>query len=136
MSGYAKPEQKTAGIHQRQWARVFIIAEKKDPSKRIVYVNMDTWVTSQAVKMTVVDRLKNSKYRYDNVFISSTHSHSTSGGYDWYFLYNFATMGFNKQNFNAVVNGVINAIMKAESNLSDGGRILINSGQLLNTHKK
>ncbi len=136
LSGYGNVGQTTKGIHQRLWARAFIVAEKENPKNRVVYVNLDAWVTAQAVKITAIDRLNSSLYHYGNVMISAIHSHATSAGYDWYMLYNIATLGFSNQNFEAIVNGIVAAIKRAEESLSDGGRILMNTGKLQNANYK
>ena len=39
MMGYADPEQIASGIHDRQWARAFVIAEK-DGSPRVALVSL------------------------------------------------------------------------------------------------
>ena len=39
--GYAEMTQKGTGLHMRQRARAFIIAESADPTQRILYVNAD-----------------------------------------------------------------------------------------------
>jgi neutral ceramidase len=136
MTGYAHTGQKTAGIHMRIFARAFVIAERQNPSKRVVYVNVDTWSIAQAVKLKVVERLNSTLYTIDNVLLSAIHSHATSGGYDYYTLYNVPTLGFNVQNFEAVVQGIVQAIQTADSSLSNGGRILMNSGNVLNANSK
>jgi neutral ceramidase len=58
MMGYAMVGQRTHGIHIRLKARAYIIADRKNDTQRFVYVNMDTCMTTQAVKLTVVDRIK------------------------------------------------------------------------------
>lgn len=58
----------------------------------------------------VVKHLKE-KYKglYDeqNVLISATHTHSGPGGFLQYVLYIMTTQGFIKQNFEAIVTGIL-----------------------------
>jgi neutral ceramidase len=68
--------------------------------------------------------------------ISATHSHAGVGGYAWYTLYDMTTFGFEKANFDVVVDGVINAIKNAHDSMSTGGRILMNVGRLENSNIK
>ncbi len=78
MMGYSSLEQKTAGIHMRQWARAFVIEEAAS-GRRLVYVNTDLGMIFQAVHLNVLARLK-AKYPgvYDenNVMLAATHTHS------------------------------------------------------------
>ena len=48
--GYNAPDQVTAGIHMRQFARAFII---EDNSNRIVFVNVDCQSIDQIIKLEV-----------------------------------------------------------------------------------
>ena len=48
--GYANPEQKSAGIHQRQFCRAFVIG---DSNKRVAFVSADAGMISQLVKIEV-----------------------------------------------------------------------------------
>jgi len=50
--GYAMPTQISHGIHFRQWSRAFIISDT-DSSSRVVFVNVDIWMGTQALKMQV-----------------------------------------------------------------------------------
>ena len=45
-------------------------------------------------------------YNIKNVMISSTHSHSTPGGFMMEVLFDITTLGFVKQTFDALVNGI------------------------------
>lgn len=47
------------------------------------------------------------KYNINNIVMASTHTHSAPGGYSNYFFYNIATLGFVKQNFEAIMNGIL-----------------------------
>lgn len=66
--GYARPEQKSAGIHQRQFCRSFVIG---DSNKRVAFVSVDAGMISQLVKIEV-------KYFWvtkDNLNDQKFHSH-------------------------------------------------------------
>jgi hypothetical protein len=57
--------------------------------------------------------VKNLKERYNgiydeqNVLISATHTHSGPGGFLQYVLYIMTTQGFIRQNFEAIVSGIL-----------------------------
>lgn len=79
MMGYAKLGQVTEGIHTRLYSRAFIVADPAHPNKRIVFVNADLGMGSQAIKIKVVEALKKEfgdLYTDHNVAISGTHTHS------------------------------------------------------------
>lgn len=132
MMGMASIEQKTEGIQSRLFARAFIVCDQSK-NKRVVIVSADIWSCTQAVKMEVVKRLENifgnNLYSIDNVLISGTHTHSGPGGYSHYALYNLSILGFDEQNFECIVNGIVNAIQRAHENLAPG-KIFINKGDV------
>ena len=124
MIGYVQMllPQLTGGIHMRLRSRAFIIVSPCN-GKRIVFVSADLGMVFQAVKQEVVKRLKakyNDLYRAENVIISATHTHAGPGGYSHYALYNAISLGFDSQNFEVIVNGIYESIVKAHDNLVEG----------------
>ncbi|OGT47290.1 MAG: hypothetical protein A3E83_00725 [Gammaproteobacteria bacterium RIFCSPHIGHO2_12_FULL_41_20] len=120
MMGYAMLQQQTAGIYQRLWARAFII-ESPCNNKKIVFVNTDLGQVFQAVKQQVVKKLQakyGDTYNDSNILITATHEHSGPGGYSTYTLYNLTTLGFNHENFNTIVAGIVTAVERAHNNLA------------------
>jgi neutral ceramidase len=83
--------------------------------------------------MEVVKRLKaifgNNLYTIDNVLLSGTHTHSGPGGYSHYGLFNLSILGFDKQNFECIVSGMVQAIKRAHENLAPG-KLFINKGDV------
>jgi neutral ceramidase len=133
MMGYAMLEQKTAGIHQRLRARAFVISSPCN-GKRVAFVSADAGQIFQGVKQQVVERLRaryGTVYSDANVLLSATHTHSGPGGFSHYALYNLTVLGYDKQNFEAIVDGIVQAIAQAHTNLATGS-IRIASGDLLN----
>lgn len=131
MMGYANTEQKTAGIHQRLWSRAFVIGDTTT-NKRVAIVSADIGFITQGIKQQVMAKLKNTYgdlYRDENVLLSATHTHSGPGGYSHYALYNITSYGYIEQNFNCIVEGIYNSIVRATGNLEPGS-IEINSGRL------
>ena len=66
-------------------------------------------------------------YTAKNVAISGTHTHSGPGGYLQYVLYIITSLGFVRQSFYALVDGIENSIIQAHNNLRPGF-IYINQG--------
>jgi len=133
MMGYANLDQKTSGIHTRQWARAFIIAEP-NTNDRTVFVSVDAGALFQSVSQGVLKRLQDKfgdTYNVRNVVLSATHTHAAAGGQSHYALYDITVLGFIQQAYDAQVNGIVAAIEKAHNNLKPG-YILINKGDLSN----
>jgi neutral ceramidase len=132
MMGYAMVEQKTAGIHQRLRSRAFVIASPCN-GKRAVFVSADLGQVFQGVRQQVVERLRaryGTLYTDDNVLLSATHTHSGPGGHSHYALYNLTILGYDKQGFEAIVDGIYQSIVRAHDNLAPGS-IRLASGDLL-----
>ena len=133
MMGYAVTEQKSAGIHNRQYARAYIAVDEAS-GNRVVFVNVDAGALFQSVQQGVVDKLADSYgslYTDRNIILSATHTHAAIGGQSHYALYDFTILGFIEENYDAHVNGIVAAIKEAHDNLKPG-HILFNSGSLTN----
>lgn len=121
--GYAEASQVGDGIHLRQRARAFIVSEDDD-SKRIAFVSLDTGLGSDLVNTKVLERLDKTigegVYTYENLCISSTHTHSSPGGTTQYVISEVTSYGYVKQAFEALVDGVASAVEKAHANLQPG----------------
>jgi len=131
MMGYAKTDQKSAGIHNRQYARAYIIADPNN-GERIVFVNVDAGAVFQSVNQGVINKLEakyGGLYNVKNVVLSATHTHAAIGGQSHYALYDFTILGFIEENYDAHVNGIFTAIEEAHNNLQPG-YILHNKGDL------
>ena len=131
MMGYAELSQKTSGIHQRLRARAFIVQDAAT-QKNAVIVITDTGLVTQAIHQAVLKRLAaryGALYNEQNVLISATHTHAGPGGYSHYALYNITILGFQKKTFEAIVDGIVEAIDKAHRSKAPG-EILLNQGEL------
>ncbi|HEX8825030.1 MAG TPA: neutral/alkaline non-lysosomal ceramidase N-terminal domain-containing protein [Archangium sp.] len=132
MMGYAMIDQKTAGIHQRLRSRAFVISSACN-GKRAVFVSADLGQIYQGVRQQVVEKLRaryGTLYTDENVMLSATHTHSGPGGFSHYALYNLTILGYDKQNFDAIVDGIFQSIVRAHDNLAPG-TIRVASGDLL-----
>ena len=119
MMGYVKPSQKSAGIHMRLYARAIEIVDATT-QKRIVIVVCDLCHLYQGVRMGVLEKLQlhfGNRFTEDNVLVSAIHTHSGPGGYSFDKLYNLASLGFSRQNYETVVNGIYEAIARADAHL-------------------
>ncbi|KAK9785596.1 hypothetical protein WJX73_002285 [Symbiochloris irregularis] len=133
LMGYASPGQLAAGIYTRLYARAFMIADQADPSKRFVFVNMDACMAAQGVTLAVLHKLKEQYkgvYTEQNVALSGIHTHSGPGGYLQYVLYDITSLGFVQQSFDALVDGIVEAIAQAHDSLAPG-HLQVTQGELL-----
>jgi neutral ceramidase len=133
MMGMSDASQKTEGILNRLYARAFVIRER---DRLVAIVITDLWSCTIAVKMEVVRRLQglvdsqgSPLFTVDNVLIGANHTHSGPGGYSHYALYNAAILGFIEQNFECIVDGIVQSIIEAHSRLAPG-TILVDQGEL------
>ena len=133
MMGYAVIDQKSAGIHNRQYARAYIMADETN-GNRMVFVNVDAGALFQSVQQGVIKKLNTlygNTYTEDNVILSATHTHAAIGGQSHYALYDFTILGYIEENYDAHVNGITAAITEAHNDLQPG-HVLFNSGSLTN----
>ncbi|XP_022150923.1 neutral ceramidase 2-like [Momordica charantia] len=131
MMGYANIEQIASGVHFRLRARAFIVAEPQ--GNRVVFVNLDACMASQLVTIKVLERLKaryGDLYTEKNVAISGIHTHAGPGGYLQYVVYIVTSLGFVRQSFDVLVDGIEKSIIQAHENLLPGS-VLINTGELI-----
>ncbi|KAM0948353.1 putative ceramidase [Dioscorea sansibarensis] len=130
MMGYANMEQIASGVHFRLRARAFIVAEPG--GKRVAFVNLDACMASQIVMIKLLERLKSrygDLYTEQNVAISGIHTHAGPGGYLQYIVYIVTSLGFVRQSFEVIVNGIEQSIIQAHENLRPG-TVYVNKGEL------
>eukprot|EP00899_Mesostigma_viride_P019015 jgi/Mesvir1/27114/Mv20792-RA.1 len=125
MMGYADPKQAAAGIHTRLRARAFIVvdtatAKSASSDSRVVFVNLDYCMASQVVTLHVIARLRElygDLYTERNVLISGIHTHSAPGGFLQYVLYQVTSLGFVRETFDSLLDGIVAAVQQAHTSL-------------------
>jgi len=121
--GYAVPGQTGSGLQLRLRARAFVIVDATPGSagNRVVYVSLDLCMGFEMVKLEVIEMLQGKfgpdMYTHANVLLSGTHTHATPGGLGGTVLVDITTFGFIKENYNAAVLGIFNAIVEAHHNV-------------------
>ncbi|XP_072745601.1 neutral ceramidase [Anoplolepis gracilipes] len=131
--GYAKIDQKGNGLHLRTFSRAFII---DDGVERFVFVSIDSAMVCNDIRQEVLRKLRiqfGDMYTERNVMISSTHTHSSPGGFMLDVLFDLTTFGFVRESFDAIVNGITKSIERAHDAVVPG-RILIIHGQVLDAN--
>ncbi|KAL1842242.1 hypothetical protein VTJ49DRAFT_5720 [Mycothermus thermophilus] len=124
LAGYANAEQVGAGLRQRIYARSFIIGEVGS-SNRFVYVVLDTMSGDTAVRKGILEGLAAlgpayAAYGRSNVAVTGTHSHSGPGGWFNYLLPQVTSLGFDRQGYQAIVDGAVLSIKRAHESLQEG----------------
>ncbi|KAL2843657.1 Neutral/alkaline nonlysosomal ceramidase [Aspergillus pseudoustus] len=123
--GYADLDQVGAGLRQRIYSRAFIAANPNNLEDTWIYIVLDTLTGDTGVRHAVLQRLANlgseySRYGDRNLALTGTHSHSGPGAWFNYLLPQIPNKGFNKQSFNAIVDGVVLSIQRAHESLAPG----------------
>ncbi|WP_017973340.1 neutral/alkaline ceramidase [Actinopolyspora halophila] len=132
MMGYARIGQRTTGIHQRQRARAFVVAEHDRPDRRVAVVVVDAATIFGCVREAVLARLSDrfgDRYTGRNLLLAATHTHATPGGFSCHTLYNVTTIGFQPGTFEALVTGTTEAVERADADLAPG-RLGLARGEL------
>ncbi|XP_044261927.1 neutral ceramidase-like [Tribolium madens] len=127
--GYGKSNQKGCGIHLRQFSRAFVI---DDGSQRVAFVSVDAGMMGYGVRKAVISRLQKQykdTYTESNLILSGTHTHSAPGGFLMDFLYDIPSLGYVKETFEALVDGITRSVVRAHENMVDG-KIFISTGEL------
>src|SRR5205823_10811295 len=112
----------------RQSSRAFVL-EDRATGERVAFVVADIGMFFRNVHDAVVDRLDPSRWRDDNVVLTATHTHAGVGGYSGYRLYNMSTGGFRRRTFQAIVDGVVTSIERADADRAPG-RLVLTRGAL------
>ena len=126
MMGYADPNQVGSGLRQRLYSRAFIIGDTEKPKERFVYLVLDTQSGDTAVRFGILQGLKDlgseyaSLYGQKNVAVTGTHSHSGPGAWLNYLLPQITSKGFDKQSYQAIVDGAILSIQRAHGSIAPG----------------
>jgi len=138
LMGYANSSQIGTGLRQRIYSRAFIVGNPSDPSERIVYMVLDTQSGDSAIRNGILEGLQAmgpeySVYGKNNVAVTGTHSHAGPGAWLNYLLPQITSLGFDKQSYQAIVDGALLSIKRAHEGLSLG-TLSVGSGKISDTN--
>ncbi|KAI1343016.1 Neutral/alkaline nonlysosomal ceramidase [Xylariaceae sp. FL0016] len=124
-AGYADTSQTGTGLRQRIYSRAFIIGDVNNPTDRIVYLVLDTQGGDTAVRNGILEGVAAlgddySMYGQGNIAVTGTHSHSGPGAWFNYLLPQITSFGFDKQSYQAIVDGAVLSVQRAHQNLTEG----------------
>ncbi|MFC6009825.1 neutral/alkaline non-lysosomal ceramidase N-terminal domain-containing protein [Nocardia lasii] len=120
MMGYSQLEQTTAGIHLRPRARAFVIGAAGQRIAFVVAENGAVFGSVHAAVLAALARRFGDRYTEHSVVLTSTHSHAGCGGSAHDYAYTLATLGFQRQVFDAEVDGIVEAIIAADADFAPG----------------
>jgi neutral ceramidase len=131
MMGFVRADQISEGLHQRQYARTFVIADASGKN-RVALVTCDLAFPTHTLKLAVLDRLREKfgdRYEYANVVLAATHTHAAPGGYHHHISSGPLGGGFYRQCFDALVDGISESISAADADLKPG-KVLLAQGEV------
>lgn len=134
--GYAYLSQIGIGLRQRLYTRAFIVANPADTTQTVVYLVLDTATGDTAIRDGILKGVaalggEYSVYNKNNIAVTGTHSHSGPGAWVNYFLPQVTSLGFDKQSYQAIVDGSVLAIQRAHESLT-AGTISVGTADLVN----
>ncbi|KAA8644768.1 hypothetical protein EYZ11_002212 [Aspergillus tanneri] len=123
--GYAMLDQIGTGLRQRIFSRAFIFANPEKPEDTFIYLIIDSLTGDTAIRHGVLEGLASlggdyARYGESNVALTGTHSHSGPGAWMNYLLPQIPNKGFDKQSYQAIVDGVLLSIKRAHESLAPG----------------
>jgi neutral ceramidase len=125
MMGYADSNQLGSGLRQRLYSRAFIVGDISKSSDRFVYLVLDTQSGDTAIRYGILNGIAALGTDYDiytqqNVAVTGTHSHSGPGAWLNYLLPQITSKGFDKQSYQAIVDGAVLSVRRAHESLQPG----------------
>ncbi|KAI9699628.1 MAG: hypothetical protein M1836_002662 [Candelina mexicana] len=129
LMGYADADQVGSGLRQRLYSRAFIVGDLKHSEDaavtRFIYLVLDTQSGDTAIRHGILEGLRAmgpeyKMYGQSNVAVTGTHSHSGPGAWLNYLLPQITSKGFDKQSYQAIVDGALLSIKRAHQSLAPG----------------
>lgn len=123
-AGYASTDQVGSGLRQRIYSRAFIVGEVGQPKNRFVYLVLDTQSGDTAVRNGILEGVAAlgeayKVYGRENIAVTGTHSHSGPGAWFNYLLPQVTSLGFDRQSYQAIVDGAVLSIKRAHESLQE-----------------
>lgn len=123
-AGYADLSQVGTGLRQRIHSRAFVVGDVNKPNDRFIYLLLDIAFGDTAIRRGILEGLAAlggdyAVYNAGNVAVTGTHSHSGPGAWFNYLLPQITTLGFDKQSYQAIVDGAILSIKRAHESVQE-----------------
>ena len=123
--GYADLAQIGTGLRQRLYSRTFIVGDPNNKADRFVYMVLDTQSGDTAIRNGILEGVAAlgsdyAVYGSSNIAVTGTHSHSGPAAWLNYLLPTITSKGFDKQSYQAIVDGAVLSIKRAHESLTTG----------------
>lgn len=123
-AGYADLAQKGTGVRQRLFSRAFIVADAQKPTDRFIYLVLDTQTGDTAIRRGILEGIaalgsQYAVYNKNNVAVTGTHSHAGPGAFFNYLLPQITNLGFERQSYQAIVDGAVLSVKRAHESLTE-----------------
>jgi neutral ceramidase len=131
--GYGKADQVSKGLHTRLRTRAFIFVDPSSDDRVLICVS-DLPLMFDSVHREVLRRLAETYgdcYTDINTMLTVTHTHCGPGGYSHHRLYNMTTHGFHALTFQAIVDGIVEAVDRAHADIAPA-TLTLSRGKLEN----
>ncbi|GJC96449.1 neutral/alkaline non-lysosomal ceramidase [Colletotrichum higginsianum] len=127
-AGYADLAQVGTGLRQRIYSRAFVVGDVSKPSDRFVYLVLDTQSGDTAIRRGIVEGVQAlgsaySVYNKNNIAVTGTHSHAGPGAWFNYLLPQVTSLGFDRQSYQAIVDGAVLSIKRAHESLTENSKL-------------
>ncbi|KAH7367545.1 neutral ceramidase [Plectosphaerella cucumerina] len=124
-AGYADLDQKGTGVRQRLYSRAFIVGDVQNPRDRFIYLVLDTQTGDTAIRRGILEGIAAlgsgyAVYNKNNVAVTGTHSHAGPGAFFNYLLPQITNLGFERQSYQAIVDGAVLSVKRAHESLTEG----------------
>ncbi|MCB0538151.1 MAG: neutral/alkaline non-lysosomal ceramidase N-terminal domain-containing protein [Chitinophagales bacterium] len=120
MLGYGQAFNIMENVATPLYARAFLF---KTDEKLIAYINCELGFITPSLKRGVVKKLRRkhdkTEYNNNNILLAAQHTHSGPSGFSHHGLYNTNSPGFVLEIYNKIVDGIVEAILKAEENFEE-----------------
>jgi neutral ceramidase len=123
-AGYADLDQKGTGVRQRLYSRAFIVGDVQNPRDRFIYLVLDTQTGDTAIRRGILEGIAAlgsgyAVYNKNNVAVTGTHSHAGPGAFFNYLLPQITNLGFERQSYQAIVDGAVLSVKRAHESLTE-----------------
>jgi len=116
LSGYGSRKGSLAiGTHDSLWVRGFVF---KNETTKIAFITLDALIVPPTVTRQLMERLPSIGYNINNVYLTATHTHSSTGGWGNSFVGELFAGDYDQNSVNQLTSHIIDVIQKAERNTS------------------
>jgi hypothetical protein len=116
LSGYGNRKGAISiGVHDSLFARCFVF---NNNNESIAFITLDALLVPPAVTLQLLERLPSIGYDLNHVYLTATHTHSSMGAWGNSYIGELFAGEFDQNIVNQLSTNIINAIQKAEKNIS------------------